>query len=190
MELEKTYPQETEEKEEQVIEARKKGSEVQGRNVTDAKGRDFKIWGDQQCWYQCSICINAVPFSNPFHACQCINHAGVGRQTLMMLCLVGGTVYRRAQDLDLGRTGWNLAPSPTHVYIWWNIWNCFPVFQMGIIVPTKKVEYWWYMKYLCQMTHKAVFLYTFHLRLMIPHLTDKETENQSGYMMYHRSQDW
>ena len=37
---------------------------------------------------------------------------------IMMLCLVGGTVYRRAQDFDLGRTGWNLAPSPTHVYIW------------------------------------------------------------------------
>jgi len=41
--LEKTYPQETEEKEEQVTEARKKGSEVGERKLTDAKGRDFKI---------------------------------------------------------------------------------------------------------------------------------------------------
>lgn len=35
--LENTYPQETEEKEEQVTEARKKGSEVRGSNITDAK---------------------------------------------------------------------------------------------------------------------------------------------------------
>lgn len=35
--LENTYPQETEEKEEQVTEARRKGSEVWGRNITDAK---------------------------------------------------------------------------------------------------------------------------------------------------------
>lgn len=61
---------------------------------------------------------------------------------------------------------------------------------MGIILPTKKVEYWWYVKYLCRMTYKVVFLYTFHLHLMIPHYTDKEIEDQSGYMMYHRSQDW
>jgi len=57
--------------------------------------------------------------------------AGVGRKTLMTLCLVGGTVYRRAQDLDLDRPGWNLAPSPTHVYVWSNFLNCFLFSKWG-----------------------------------------------------------
>lgn len=52
---------------------------------------------------------------------------GVAKQILVTLCLVGGTIYRRAQDLDLGRPGWNLAPSPTCVYVWSNfLFSCFP----------------------------------------------------------------
>lgn len=149
------------------------------------KGFRYRVISNEDINVVSYICKSAIQFLNNFHVIfSALTMPGMSRQTSIVLSLVGSSVYREEPRIqswtDLGRFSSSFTYSCVNLVKFLEPSLHFPVFKMEIILPTNQVEYLWVciIKYLLQMTCKVVHFYGLHL--MIPHLTDKETEAKSG----------